>query len=69
MKIEKNPKIIHSVPKKWDFFVASLIPNVQIYFSFTQFCSDFQSETSYERTKDVVMHINYNNEVTSLKIN
>ena len=51
------------------FYLIPGVPTLQETVSHIQFCSDFQSETSYERTKDVLMHINYNNDMTSLKIN
>ena len=45
------------------------VPTLQETVSHIQFCSDFQSETSYERTKDVLMHINDETYVSSRKIN
>ena len=51
------------------FYLIPGVPTLQETVSHIQFCSDCQSETSYERTKDVLMHINYNNDMTSLKIN
>ena len=67
-KIKISPDKYHVSQKRGTFLLPIWFP-IYKKMSFIQFCSDFQSETSYDRTKDVVMHINYNNEVTSLKIN